>query len=146
MNKQEFSAIMLIVKKLGWNDMPATVALEAIQRMINNEIAVLLDCCGTQESEEETLQIIASWEDEQIWLSLFGNDYQTRNDESLEHWALTYRPQIEAWMRLGHSFEEACNEWDIPSKEWEWEQYQSYLAEMQEAYDETIYSLKYSFN
>lgn len=145
MNKQELRAITLIVKKLGWNDMPATVAIPAIQRMVNNEIAVTLDCCGTHESEEETLLTIASWNTEQIWVSLFINDYQSMHDESLHHWASTYRSQIEAWMRLGHSFEEACGEYDIPSKEWEWNMYQNHLAEMQEAYDETIWSLKYSF-
>lgn len=146
MNKQEFSAIMLIVKKLDWNDMPATVALEAIQKMLNNDIAVGADCCGIVDDPEDSLLSISLWGADKIWMRLFVSDYQTLNDEALEHWALTYRPQIEAWMRLGHSFEDACQEWDIPSKEWEWEHYQDYLAEMQEAYDETIYSLKYSFN
>ena len=130
MNKRELSAIMQIVKKLGWNDMPATVALEAIQRMINNDIA-------------DSLLSIALWDADKIWMTLFVNDYQTLNDESLEHWAITYRNQIEAWMKLGYAFEDACNMYDIPSKEWEWEHYQDYLAEMQEAYDDTIYSLKY---
>lgn len=147
MNKQELSAIMLIVKKLGWNDMPATVALEAIQKMINNDIAISLDCCGFQDEPEDALLSIATQRPvNNIWLRLFIDSYETLHDECLKHWALTYRPQIEAWMRLGHSFEDACQEWDIPSKEWEWEHYQDYLAEMQEAYDETIYSLKYSFN
>jgi hypothetical protein len=146
MNKQEFSAIMLIVKKLGWNDMPATVALEAIQRMINNDIAVGLDCCGVEETQEDSLLTLGTKDANYLWSALFVSDYETLNDQVLAHWALTYRPQIEAWMRLGHSFEDACQEWDIPSKEWEWEHYQDYLAEMQEVYDETIYSLKYSFN
>ena len=145
MNKRQFSAIMLIVQKLRWNDMPASVILPTIQKMINNEIAVTLDCCGTHESEEEALLTVASWNTEQIWVSLFINDYQSMHDESLHHWASTYRHQIEAWMRLGHSFEEACQEWDISSKEWEWEHYQDYLAEMQEAYDETLWSLRFSF-
>ena len=146
MNKAELRAITLIVKKLGWNDMPATVALEAIQRMVNNDIAVTLDCCGWKDDPEDALLSIGTQRTvDNIWLRLFINDYETHHDESLRHWALTYRPQIEAWMRLGHSFEEACAEWDIPSKEWEWEHYQDYLAEIQEAYDDTIYSLKYSF-
>lgn len=145
MNKRQFSAIMLIVQKLRWNDMPASVIIPTIQRMINNEIAVTLNCCGTHESEEEALLTVASWNTEQIWVSLFINDYQSMHDESLHHWASTYRPQIEAWMRLGHSFEDACQAWDIPSKEWEWEHYQDYLAEMQEAYDETLWSLRFSF-
>ena len=145
MNKQEFSAIMLIVKKLGWNDMPANVALEAIQRMTNNDIAVGADCCGVIDDSEDSLLSIAAADDDIIWIRLFVSDYQTLNDEVLKHWALTYRPQIENWMRSGFSFEDACNGWDIPSKEWEWEHYQDYLDEMQEAYDETIYSLKYNF-
>lgn len=145
MNKAELRAITLIVKKLGWNDMPATVALEAIQRMINNDIAISLDCCGFEDDPEDALLSIATRRADNIWLRLFIDSYETHQDESLHHWALTYRSQIEAWMRLGHSFEDACNEWDIPSKEWEWEHYQDYLAEMQEAYDDTIYSLKYCF-
>ncbi len=146
MNKAELRAITLIVKKLGWNDMPATVALEAIQKMINNDIAVGADCCGIVEDSEDSLLSIATWDANKIWMTLFISDYQTLNDESLKHWALTYRPQIEAWMKLGYSFEDACQAWDIPSKEWEWKHYQDYLAEMQEAYDETIYSLKYNFS
>jgi len=145
MNKQELRAITLIVKKLGWNDMPATTALEAIQRMVNNDIAVGADCCGIVDDPEDSLLSIALWDADKIWMRLFVSDYQTLNDEVLEHWALTYRTKIESWMRLGHSFEDACNMYDIPSKEWEWEHYQDYLAEMQEAYEETIYSLKYSF-
>ena len=143
MNKAELRAITLIVKKLGWNDMPATVAISAIQRMINNDIAISLDCCGFEDDPEDALLSIATRKADNIWLRLFIDSYDTHHDESLKHWALTYRPQIEAWMKLGHSFEDACNEWDIPSKEWEWEQYQDYLAEMQESYDDTIYSLKY---
>ena len=145
MNNKQLSAIMLIVKKLGWNDMPATTALEAIQRMINNDIAISLDCCGFEDDPEDALLSISTRKADNIWLRLFINSYETHHDDSLKHWALTYRSQIEAWMRLGHSFEDACNEWDIPSKEWEWEHYQDYLAEMQEAYDDTIYSLKYCF-
>jgi hypothetical protein len=143
MNKQELRAITLIVKKLGWNDMPATVAIPAIQRMINNDIAVGADCCGVVEDREDSLLSIALWDADKIWMTLFVNDYQTLNDESLEHWAITYRNQIEAWMKLGYAFKDAFNMYDIPSKEWEWEHYQDYLAEMQEAYDDTIYSLKY---
>jgi hypothetical protein len=143
MNKQELRAITLIVKKLGWNDMPATVAIPAIQRMINNDIAVGADCCGVIDDPEDSLLSISLWDADKIWMTLFVNDYQTLNDESLEHWALTYRSQIEAWMKLGHSFEEACNEWDIPSKEWEWGHYQDFLLEQQIAYEETIASLKY---
>ena len=146
MNKAELRAITLIVKKLGWNDMPATVALEAIQRMINNDIAVVADCCGVDEDPELSLLNIATWDADKIWMSLVICDYQTLHDESLRHWAMTYKLQIEAWMRSGHSFEKACNEWDIPSKEWEWEHYQECLNEMQEAYMETIYSLRYAFN
>lgn len=146
MNKQELRAVTLIVKKLGWNDMPVTVAISAIQEMINNDIAISLDCCGFEDDPEDALLSIATQRPvDNIWLRLFISDYYSLHDEALKHWALTYRPQIEAWMKLGHSFEEACKAWDIPSKEWEWEHYQDYLAEMQEAYDETIMSLKYSF-
>ena len=134
---------MLIVKKLGWNDMPARVAIPAIQRMVNNDIAVSLDCCGFQDEPEDALLSIATMRPvNSIWMRLFIHDYQSLHDKPLKHWALTYRPQIEAWMKLGYSFEEACNKWDIPSKEWEWEHYQDCFTEMQEAYDNTIYSLK----
>lgn len=145
MNKAELRAIALIVKKLGWNDMPAAVALEAIQRMVNNDIAISLDCCGFQDDPEDALLSIATRKADNIWLRLFIDSYETHHDEVLKHWALAYRSQIEDWMKAGWYFEDACNEWDIPSKEWEWEHYQDYLAEMQAEYDETIYSLKHSF-
>ena len=118
MNKQEFSAIMLIVKKLGWNDMPATVALEAIQRMINNDIAVGADCCGVEDNPEDSLLSISTLDADRIWLSLFISDYQTLNDYDLQTWAMALRYEIESWMRMGYSFDDACAEWDIPSVEW----------------------------
>ena len=145
MNKAELRAITLIVKKLGWNDMPATVAIPAIQRMINNDIAVGADCCGVVEDREDSLLSIATWSSDVIWMKLFISDYHSLHDEALEHWATTYRPLFESIMKKGFSFEEAINHYMVPSKEWEWECYQNYLAEMQEAYDDTIYSLKYCY-
>ena len=146
MNRQELRAIALIVKKLGWNDMPATIALEAIQRMVNNDMAVGADCCGVIDDPEDSLLSIALWDVDKIWMSLFISDYESLHDEALRHWALTYRKDIENNMKQGILFVDACEEYPIPSKEWEWEHYQNYLDEMREAYDETIYSLKYSFN
>lgn len=138
MNKTELSAIMLIVKKLSWNDMPARVAIPAIQRMVNNDIAVSLDCCGFQDEPEDALLSIATMRPvNSIWMRLFIHDYQSLHDEPLKHWALSNRTLIEEWMKAGVSFEDACA--SLPSKEWEWEQYQNYLNEMPEA------SLKYSF-
>lgn len=146
MNKTELRAITLIVKKLGWNDMPATVAISAIQKMINNDIAISLDCCGFEDEPEDALLSIATQRPvDNIWLRLFIDSYETLHDECLKHWALTYRPVIEKHMREGMSFEEASQAWDIPSKEWEWEMYQNFILEQQIAYDETIVSLKYSF-
>ena len=144
MNKQEFSAIMLIVKKLGWNDMPAAITIEAIKKMVVNDISLGQDCCGITETIEDTLLTVATWDADKIWMTLFISDYQTLHDESLNHWALAYRKEIESHMREGMSFENACLDWNIPSKEWEWEQYQNYLNDMQAEYDETIVSLKYS--
>lgn len=145
MNKLELSAIMQIVNKLGWNDMPAFVAIDAIQKMVNNDIAVGADCCGVIEDPEDSLLSISSWDAYKIWMTLFISDYQTLNDIVLEHWVAINKCKIEAHMKKGHSFEESCNMPDIPSIEEERKHYQEYLDEMQEAYDETICSLKYSF-
>lgn len=145
MNKAELRAITLIVKKLGWNDMPATVAIPAIQRMINNDIAVGADCCGVVEDREDSLLSIATWSSDVIWMKLFVSDYYSLHDEVLEHWAITYRSLLESIMKKGFSFEEACNHYMVPSKEWEWEQYQESLLEQQIAYEDTIASLKYCY-
>lgn len=145
MNKLELSAIMQIVNKLGWNDMPASVALEAIQKMVNNDIAVGADCCGVIDDHEDALLSIATFRARNIWMRLFISDYETLHDDALEHWAITFRDKIETYMKLGNSFENSCRIAHIPSKEEAWRHYQESLAEMQESYYETIYSLKYSF-
>ena len=118
MNKQELRAVTLIVKKLGWNDMPAAVAIPAIQRMVDNNIAVGADCCDVIDDSEDTLLSIATWDPATIWMGLFISDYQSLHDYDLQTWATALRYEIESWMRMGYSFDEACAEWDIPTAEW----------------------------
>lgn len=114
MNRAQLSAIMQIVKKLGWNDMPATTALDAIKTITNNYISGLADCTEEVISIDSALDLISNYlEADDIYLCLFIYDYHTLNDESMHKYALSLRHEIEASMKNGELFDEARREWDI---------------------------------
>jgi predicted helicase len=114
MNKSQLSAIMQIVKKLGWNDMPALIALDAVQIMVNNYISGLADCTEDSICEDTALDLISNHlEVDNIWLTLFIYDYDTLNDEEMHQQALSLRWEIESYMRKGDTFTEARREWDV---------------------------------
>ena len=97
MNKQEFSAIMLIVKKLDWNDMPVTEACERIKQMIENQQSLELDTVGECDDEEETLLSIATWDADRIESTMFVDSYQS----------------MVAWDNYNNPFEYDRNSWII---------------------------------
>ena len=113
MNKTQLSAIMQIVKKLEWNDMPLFVALDAIQLMVKNYISGMADCTEDIISEETALSFIASLDVDNIWLTLFIYDYNTLNDDRAKSYALLLRYDVEECMRNGYFFSEARREWDV---------------------------------
>jgi predicted helicase len=114
MNRTQLSAIMQIVNKLGWNDMPAHIALDAVQIMVNNYISGLADCTEDSICEDTALDLISNHlEVNNIWLTLFIHDYDTLNDTKMQSYALLLRADIEESMRNGETFTEARREWDV---------------------------------
>lgn len=114
MNRTQLSAIMQIVKKLEWNDMPAHIALDAVQIMVNNYISRLADCTEDIISEDTALDLISNHlEVDNIWLTLFIHDYDTLSDTKMQSYALLLRADIEESMRNGETFTEARREWDV---------------------------------
>lgn len=77
MNKQEFKAIMLIAKKMNWQDKPVECVIETINQMVMNDQALGLDCCGECDDYEETLLSIATWDIDKIVSCLYCWDYIT---------------------------------------------------------------------
>lgn len=114
MNKTQLSAIMQIVKKLEWNDMPTHIALDAIQIMVNNYISGFADCTEDSICEDTALDLISNHLTvDNIWLTLFIHDYDTLNDTKMQSYALLLRADIEEFMRNGETFTEARREWDV---------------------------------
>lgn len=66
MNKQELRAIMLIVNKLGWNDMPAEWCINNIINMVTWQQDAEIMTYGECDDFEETLLSLATWDTETI--------------------------------------------------------------------------------
>ena len=113
MNSTQLSAIMQIVEKLEWNDMPAHIALDAVQIIVNNYISGLADCTEDSICEDTALDLINYLDADNIWLTLFIHDYDTLNDTKMQSYALLLRADIEESTRNGETFTEARREWDI---------------------------------
>jgi len=107
--------MMQIVNKMGWNDMPADVALDAVQRMINNRHNVIADCCDESLGNDTIMEDMLSNElsPNTLWLDLFICDYQTLQDKDMQMYALCLRDNIVSLMELGIPFDEAKKRWDI---------------------------------
>lgn len=118
MNKSEFRAISTIVEKLNWQKMPAEVGYSAIMLMVHNYQSGLADCCEESVSEDTALDMLSSLDADLLWTNLVIKDYETLCDEALSSFMLYYRYDIERWMKLGFTFEDALYMWDIPSLEY----------------------------
>ena len=107
--------MMQIVNKLGWNDMPTDVALDAVQRMINNRISAIADCCEEYWSIDTIMEDILSDEitPNQLWLDLFIDGYEALCDKEMQLQAESLRDDIEELMRSGIPFDDARTEYDI---------------------------------
>ena len=115
MNQFNFTAIMQVVNKLGWNDMPADVCLDAIWQIVCNRHNVIADCCDESLCTDTILEDMSSDEmtSNILWLDLFVNDYQTLSNLDMQHKAESLRWEIERDMRSGMKFSDARREWDI---------------------------------
>lgn len=66
MNKQELRAIMLIVNKLGWNDMSADKAIRNIDKMVKYIQWKDSEMYDIWDDYEDTLLSIARWRQESL--------------------------------------------------------------------------------
>ena len=109
-----------IIKKMGWQDMPKEVAIAAVNLMINNRHEAIADCCGESLSREAIIEDMVSdnLTSDKLWLDLWIDGFESLNDRETLDYAKALRGEIEAWMKKGYYFQEACEEWDIPSPKW----------------------------
>ena len=107
--------MMQIVNKLGWNDMPTDIALDAVQRMINNRHNAIADCCDESLSNATIMEDMLSDEitPNQLWLDLFIDGYDALCDKYMQLQAESLRDDIEELMRNGIPFDDARTEYDI---------------------------------
>ena len=80
MNQAEMKALLMIVKKLGWNDKPALEVIESITQMVRNQQSLELDTVGECDDFEETLLTMALWDSDRVFSTLLVSDYQTLCD------------------------------------------------------------------
>ena len=110
------SKVKLLIEKLGWQDMPKDVALDAVQKIVNNYISCLSDCCGVQPlNSNVVLDILLSndFDSDKVYQQLFIHDYYSLNDAENLRLAVSLRWEIEDLMRCGNTFEQARQEYDI---------------------------------
>lgn len=107
--------MMQIVNKLGWNDMPTDVALDAVQRMIDNRHNAIADCCDESLCDDTIIEDMLSDEvsPHNLWLDLFICDYQTLCDKDMQMYAISLRDNIVSLMMMGIPFDEAKKRWEI---------------------------------
>jgi hypothetical protein len=107
--------MMQIVNKLGWNDMPADVALGAVQRMINNRHNVIADCCDESLCSDTIMEDMLSDEvtADSLWLDLFIDSYEELCNKTMQDYAASLKWEITSLMMSGVCFDDARKEWDI---------------------------------
>jgi hypothetical protein len=147
MNKAELRAITLIVKKLGWNDMPAVEAIPTIRKMVANQQALELDCVGECDDFEETLLSLALLDIDKIYSTQYVSSYtdmvmwEAKEFSDTMGITMDMLPDLLTWESIKWNvIAESCQKEDEY-----WEMYEEYLAEQQEAYDETLASLRYCY-
>jgi len=109
-----------IIEKMGWQDMPKEVATAAVNLIIRNRHEAIADCCDESLCRETIIEGIVSDDltSDQLWLDLWIDSYEASQDKETLTYAAALRGEIEEMMKNGCSFEEACEEWDIPSPTW----------------------------
>lgn len=110
---KEINAIIRIINKMGWQKMPASVAINAIRTAVKNHGACMQDCTGDHITVLQCLQDLNVLSPEGVWLSLYVSDYQSLHDKEGKRAFLYMREEVEREMFKGHSLEEAREEWDV---------------------------------
>ena len=100
-----------ISKKLGWDDMLASVALPAIDCIIAHHSSHICDCTGDVLDDEDVAESLLqdSWTPDDIFSKLVSPDYQIWERD--KDFFTSLRFEIESFMRSGDSYQEAIAEW-----------------------------------
>lgn len=110
---KEIILMSKLINKMGWQKIPASVALAAIRTAVRNHGACMQDCTGETMTVLQCLQDLNVLSPEGVWLSLYVSDYQTLHDKEGKRAFLYMREEIEREMLKGMSLEEAREEWDV---------------------------------
>jgi hypothetical protein len=105
----------LIVHKLGWDDIPADVAEEAIELMLTNHREYMEDKYGHSEDDKTVINI---WIDsftpvKEVFLNLVVDSEYSSRDTGFHELAWAMRKDIHDLMKGGMPFWEIQIEWDL---------------------------------
>lgn len=102
-----------LVNKMGWNDMPATVAEDAARCILHNRRATIADCCDELLCLDAVLEVCLSDEItvDNLWLDLYIDSYDTLCDEEGQKVFASLRGEIEDCMKSGMIVDDAISEW-----------------------------------
>lgn len=95
-------------KVLGWGDMRATIALPAIEHMINTHIARMAQKAGVSLTPEDC-DYLLEWKSDHIFGLLMPGDVDEWTARKY-HTFLAVREEIEMEMRVGFTYQEAIEE------------------------------------
>lgn len=105
---------LAISEKLGWGDMSAEIAMPAINRIITNYLSMINERTGDVISPEDAVPaLLENYTADQIF-GLLGDDGDLNYlGSDNERTFIALRDEIEVWMKMGNTFEEARREWDV---------------------------------
>ena len=101
---------MAMAEHLGWDEIPASVAIDAIQQIINNHMACVADATGYLETEEQATACLLGMDSDKVFGYLICDEIQMLGSED-EHLFISLREEIEDCMRSGMSHADAIAEW-----------------------------------
>lgn len=102
---------LAISKKLGWDAMPAIVAIEAIDHIIDIAYAQVMQYRDHVSREEKAFSMLSDyWTSDAIFCMLIDTERGTLRRRNRELF-LSLRAEIEEEMKRGLSYQEAINEW-----------------------------------
>jgi hypothetical protein len=111
--------IQTVIEFMGWSNMPANVALDAIKTIVRNIICITNDCTGDTPDFEEELKCLSDmvrlhdYTKRDVYIKLFVEDYETLHDIHMQDLAWALRGEIIDLMNHGVLFKDARREYDI---------------------------------
>lgn len=102
---------LAISEKLGWDEMPAIVAIPAIDHIIDIAYAQVMQYRDHCSREEKAFSMLSGyWTSDAIFCMLIDTERGTLRRRKRELF-LSLRAEIEEEMKRGLSYRDAINEW-----------------------------------